>query len=123
MRQLAETQNQLRAFQVKIASLFPLLEKTPIATYTAKPIQSVLNPLEQTRFQKLILQRETVQIQQLQQKLLAPQTVTPTTTPTTKTIKEAPIVQKQEETEKTTNQTPANLAKIQLFIFIIFLNI
>ena len=122
MRQLAETQNQLRAFQVKIASIYPLLEKTPIATYTAKPIQSVLNPLEQTRFQKLILQRVQIQYNRPE---LTTSTIssTPTTTPTTKTIKEAPIVQKQEETEKTTNQTPANLAKIQLFIFIIFLNI
>ena len=76
MRQLEQIQNQLRSFQVKIAStLQTSVEKNqPNGSYTAQQIQSALNPLEQTQLQKLMLQRKTVQteIQQLQQKLLAP---------------------------------------------------
>ncbi len=76
MRQLENIQKQLRAYQVKIASVNPTdLDKAATQTsYTTHQIQSALTPHEQTVLQKLILQRKTVQaeIQSLQQKLLTP---------------------------------------------------
>ena len=72
MKQLELIQNQLKSFQIKLASFTKTDSSANTTTFTQQQIQSVLTSSEQTELQKLIIQRKNVQteIQQLQQKLL-----------------------------------------------------
>jgi hypothetical protein len=72
MKELELIQNQLKIFQIKLASLTKTDSNANSTSFTQQQIQSVLTPSEQTELQKLIIQRKNVQkeIQQLQEKLL-----------------------------------------------------
>lgn len=90
MKLLEQIQNQLKLYQQKIltASNSNTNEQSTTSTptvLTQAQIQAVLNPNEQAVLQKLLIQKKTVEseIQQLKQKLLAPNTPLTTTTTTT----------------------------------------
>ena len=125
MRLLEQIQKQLRAYQVKISTVSapngppPDLKPNTPVTYTTQQIQAALTVAEQNQLQKLITQRKTVQqeIQQLQHKLLAPNTAPASPTPAAAATTTTTNTTNVNQTVNSANLTsaPNSLTKLQLY--------